>query len=367
MAALLAALAALPPPVMGAPAAALDPLDDLDDGEYMPPVAAEAAPAPAVPAPIAQAAPAPAGAGAGAGAGTGDGAIVMTANTPSQVATVPQYKLITEMIKVNSTMVWKGEMEATSFIQGLESILFMSPVSVIHYTTLLMLMIPGQFEIERLWVSNNIIAPLLSWNAAKVAFLGHFQRGDYEEGRRVLYDACLQGKDDSVHDYSRRFQTLASQLGLADNNQQVIHDYIRGLQRRVQVKLSAHRVIMRTAGTLPNPLWTFPALDATIRLAIMMDTDPIISQRSNTRELPPHLRNSYLANPPSKDTSTSTSSASDKAKDSKGPKKRKASPERKSPEAQDKICDNHPNSKTHTTEECRMKVKPQEKKRKLRS
>lgn len=285
-----------------------------------------------------------------------------TANTPSQIAPIRIYRLISEMVKINMTMVWNGDMEATTFLQGLESILFMSPVQPTHYITLLMLMIPGQFEIERLWVSNNIITPLLSWNAAKAAFLGHFQRGDYEEGRRTLYDACAQGKDDSTQDYSRRFQTLTSQLGLADANQQVIHDYIRGLQRRVQLKLSTHKAIMRTTGAAPNPVWNFTSLDATIRLAVMMDTDPIIVQRVVTHELPPHLRNSSLANPSSKEHSA-PSADKEKVKDSKGRKKRKASPERKKPEKETKICDNHPDATSHTTEECRMKVKSPEKKK----
>src|SRR5256885_4696072 len=123
------------------------------------------------------------------------------------------------------------------FLIALESILEFSPVIHPHWTTLIFLMIPGHFELERTWVRNNIMTPLLSWNAAKAAFIAHFQRGDYVDGLRWLYNDCRQQKEETIQEYSRRFQTIATQLGYADNDTQSIYRFIGGLNDGTQQKM----------------------------------------------------------------------------------------------------------------------------------
>ena len=95
-------------------------------------------------------------------------------NTPSQPPTAPQYKLITDMVKINPQLVWSDQQDAHRFLTGLENILEFSPVLHAHWTSLIPMMIPGQYELERTWVRNNIMTPLLSWNAAKAAFIASF-------------------------------------------------------------------------------------------------------------------------------------------------------------------------------------------------
>ena len=85
-------------------------------------------------------------------------------------------------------------MEAYQFISGLELIRG-SPVAFQYWTALMLLMIPGTYSLVRDWVHTNIIAQLLSWNAATVAFVEHFQRSDYREGRHALYTAAEQSPE----------------------------------------------------------------------------------------------------------------------------------------------------------------------------
>ena len=89
--------------------------------------------------------------------------------TGSGVASTPptadQYKVLTEMVKVNPQLTWSDEQEANRFLMGLESLLEFSPVRPTHWISLIMMMVPGKYELERTWVHNNIIVPLLSWKA----------------------------------------------------------------------------------------------------------------------------------------------------------------------------------------------------------
>ena len=117
------------------------------------------------------------------------------------------------------------------FVAGLEGLLEASPVLHAHWTGLFYHMVPGDYELERMWIKTNIMTPALSWNAAKSAFIGHFQRGDFMDGQRYLYNDCHQTQHESIQQYSRRFQILATQLGYADNDLQSIYRYICGLQQ----------------------------------------------------------------------------------------------------------------------------------------
>lgn len=278
------------------------------------------------------------------------------ADTPSLPAPTAQYKLLTEMVKINSQSVWSDDQEAHRFMTGLESILEFSPVLHSHWTSLIIMMIPGKYELERTWVRSNIMIPLISWNAAKATFINHFQRGDYLDGRRLLYSQCHQSQEETIQEYTRRFQTLATQLGYADGDQQSIYRYIEGLHHDVQRKVISHKFSMRTVGAAPN--WEFSSLTATSNLAIAMGTEPIYSQRaSTTTTLPLHLRKSHLANPSSSTNSSSSSQSITTSTSSRDiNRKRKPSP---SIPQEEKKCQYHPNSKTHSTEECRTKGESQ--------
>lgn len=280
--------------------------------------------------------------------------------------------MLTNMVKVNTTSVWSADMEAYQFITGLEVILRGSPVRHEYWTALIMLMIPGSFPLERDWVYTNIISQQLSWNQARASFTQHYQRSDYMDGRRELYKRCTQTKDETTQEYSRRFQTLATQLRYPDNDSQAIHRYLQGLPAWLQKKMSSHKSNMRTIAAVPVLDWDFTSLSVTISLAIMFAAEPQVIQRKvDSTPLPQHLQTSVLANPDqvaSTSTSTSTSTSSSNAPNKNGKNnKRKASTqeksdgkenEKKQKDKEQKQCQYHPSSITHTTAECRTKGKP---------
>jgi hypothetical protein len=313
-------------------------------------VAAAAPAAAAAPvAPIAAAAPLAAPGGVG--------------NTPSSQATAAQFKLLTEMVKINPQLTWSDQQDAHRFMDGLESILEFSPVLPTHWTTLIPMMIPGTFETERTWVRNNIMNPWLTWNAAKAAFIAHFQRGDYMDGLRWLYNDCRQQQQESTQEYSRRFQTITTQLGYADGDVQSIYRYIGGLHVHIQQKMTQHKMNMRTVGGVPG--WDFTSLITTVQLAITIGTQPIYTPRTTTTTTPPiHLRHSALANPIHQSHTTTTSSSSDSSR----PQTRQQTRKRK--ETTEEVvthtdkkggCIHHPTSTTHTTETCRKELRKQQK------
>ena len=228
-------------------------------------------------------------------------------DTPSSISVqdVPSYQMLTNMVKVNTTSVWSADMEAHQFVTGLELILRGSPVRNEYWTALILLMIPGSFSLERDWVYTNIISQQLSWNQARASFTRHYQRSDYMDGRRELYGRCAQAKDETTQEYSRRFQTLATQLRYPDNDSQCIHQYLKGLPSWLQKKMLSHKSNMRTLAAVPVHDWDFASLSVTISLAIMFAAEPQVVQRKvDVTPLPQHLQTSVLANP---DHGTSTS------------------------------------------------------------
>ena len=314
------------------------------------------APIPAlVPAPVPAPAPAPACAPA---------ALPDPRNTPSaiNVHDIPSYQMLTNMVKVNTTSVWSADIEAYQFVTGLELILRGSPVRHEYWTALILLMIPGSFSLERDWVYTNIVSQQLSWNQARAAFTRHYQRSDYMDGRRELYARCAQAKDEPTQEYSRRFQTLATQLGYPDNDSQCVHHYLKGLPPWLHKKMLSHKFNMRTLAAVPIHDWDFSFLSVTISLAIMFAAEPQVIQRKlDVTPLPLHLQISVLANPnPPAGTSSSSSDPSNKNGKNN---KRKADPQVKREETENKKkekkeCKFHPSSTTHTTAECRTKGKP---------
>ena len=283
------------------------------------------------------------------------------------VTDIPSYQMLTNMVKVNTTSVWSADVEAYQFITGLEVIIRGSPVRHEYWTALIMLMIPGSFPLERDWVYTNIISQRLSWNQARASFIQHYQRSDYMDGRRELYKRCTQTKDETTQEYSRRFQTLATQLRYPDNDSQAIHRYLQGLPPWLQKKMSSHKSNMRTIAAVPVLDWDFTSLSVTISLAIMFAAEPQVVQRKvDTTPLPQHLQTSVLANPDQviSTTSTSTSSSNASNKNGKNNKRKASTPEKgedkektekKQKGKEHKHCQYHPSSTTHTTAECRSK------------
>ena len=257
------------------------------------------------------------------------------------------------MVKINPQLMWSDEQEAHRFLMDLESLLEFSPVKPIHWISLILMMVPGKYELERAWIHNNIMTPLLPWHAAKVAFIKHFQRGDYIDGRRLLYAQCNQTSGETIQEYSRRFQTLATQLHYPDSDTQTTYHYLEGLHRHIQQKLITYKITMRTVGG--NPTWDFISLTATINLAITIGTEAIYTQHPPTQpNLPLHLQRSALANPSPKHGMPTNSNKSklidNHSPATSAPRTPIINRKRTNPSAEDRKCQYHPNSTSHTTE-----------------
>ena len=279
-------------------------------------------------------------------------------NNGSAAPTSDQYKILTDMVKINPQLMWSDEQEAHRFLMDLESLLEFSPVKPIHWISLILMMVPGKYELERAWIHNNIMTPLLSWHAAKVAFIKHFQRGDYIDGRRLLYAQCNQTSGETIQEYSRRFQTLATQLHYPDSDTQTTYHYLEGLHRHIQQKLITYKITMRTVGG--NPTWDFISLAATINLAITIGTEAIYTQHPPAQpNLPLHLQRSALANPTSKHgtpaNNTKSKTIDNYPPTTFTPRTSPVNRKRTNRCMEEKKCQYHPTSTSHTTEECRTK------------
>jgi hypothetical protein len=77
-------------------------------------------------------------------------------NNGSAAPTSDQYKILTDMVKINPQLMWSDEQEAHRFLMDLESLLEFSPVKPIHWISLILMMVPGKYELERAWIHNNI-------------------------------------------------------------------------------------------------------------------------------------------------------------------------------------------------------------------
>ena len=122
--------------------------------------------------------------------------------------------------------------------------------------------------------------------------------------------------------------------------------------------MTSHKTSMRTIGAVPT--WDFTSLVNTAQLAITIGTQPIYSQQVQTATQPPlHLRHSALANPVHQPTTTTSFTSADTRLQTRQQTNRKRKEVADKVVHEEKKCQHHPNSKTHTTEECRMKGKVQ--------
>ena len=116
---------------------------------------------------------------------------------------------------------------------------------------------------------------------------------------------------------------------------------------------------MRTVAAVPG--WDFTSLVPQHNLLSLLVPNPYILNVLLLLQPPPlHLRHSALANPSHQSTTnTSTSSSSDSTRSQARISTRKRKEATEISVTEEKKCQYHPNSKTHSTEECRNKGKIQ--------
>ena len=80
----------------------------------------------------------------------------------------------------------------------MNSALSQSPIAVTSWIYLIPMMVSEDDRNMQDWIQANITTPNLSWNAAKTAFITHYERADWMDSQRVKYDSCAQGSQESV-------------------------------------------------------------------------------------------------------------------------------------------------------------------------
>jgi transposase InsO family protein len=166
---------------------------------------------------------------------------------------------------------------------------------------------------ESSWVKVNIVDKDLSWKQAQEAFSKHFELFSYSAQLVKEYEQIKQGPKQTVHDYSHKFNRLCAELGYEDSNTLVIQHYLNGLtpERHAAYKRQVGLVKLTRA----DDSFSASSLETVIQLTLDLELVDLNSQfnSSSLNENKPFSNN-----------------------------------------GKKKVCDNHPNSSSHTTAECSM-------------
>jgi Retrotransposon gag protein/Zinc knuckle len=259
--------------------------------------------------------------------------------------------------------------DAFEFITQLEIKLSSSPISADSWCYVLQQMIQDQHPIVSQWVYQHIIVPHLSWNAAKELFLSQYQRADLLHQWKMMYDQCRQGEDESIQSYSSRFTGLMDRLHFKDNDVQSIAHYVRGLTSNLFKKLVEHRALIRITKKIPQ--WDFSSLSDTVSMTVQLaiqeatiyeqchpqDASSFIQQSAFANPVTATLRNKNVRSPATAADSARAVRFSHfnanrvKAAATSQPARSVTKPEPTNKNIT-KSCIYHPNSTSHSTQEC---------------
>ena len=247
---------------------------------------------------------------------------------------------------VKAATKWRTGMDSQEWLSKLQKRLRASPVDTKHWIYILPLLVSKDGVAEE-WIQDNIVGLDVSWNTAKILFNRHFGKADWIETQKRLYRNCLQQKNESVQVYSDRFLQLSKHLKYPDDHKFNIDNYIEGLVGPVHARMIETRVNRQVPR---EELWEFTSLQDTIEDAIMAESligwvhqalqpkTPRGSQAASTESPAPSGHKKHKRK-------FEQSTAGDDAKQKK--------------QKQGKQCKFHPQSKSHTTEECRTGPKQQ--------
>ena len=282
----------------------------------------------------------------------GAASLAVTANTPSTSANREDYKLLISMASHRDK--WSSSKSiAHEFISKLETALRQSPISAAHWIYFLPLMVSEHDRNMQDWIEANITSPNLSWNAAKASFITHYERTDWIDSVRAKYQNCTQGPNELVQKYTDRYSALMRHLSIGDADVLNISHYMNGLRPIIYTKLIEHRSDMRNlpfAGSVaaaPNPSWDFVSFDYVSTKASSFENELSAAQRDQSRV-------KHAAAAVSHDNSTRTT-LQHKRKAFAGPKRGNTLPHKRvhTRVRSDVHCKWHPDSKSHSTQDCR--------------
>ena len=271
--------------------------------------------------------------------------LATTANSPSQPPGREDYKVLVTMA-TNRTK-WTSKTIAHEFMAKLETALSQSPIAATSWIYLIPMMVSEDDRNMQDWIQANITTPNLSWNAAKSAFIKHYERADWMDSQRAKYDSCVQSSQESVQRYTDRFTALMRQLSIGDSDILNISHYMKGLHDSIYRRLIEHRSDMRNlplaaAGVVPNPAWDFTSFRYVADKAISYETELSLRDYQRPRSSSHSERSSAHT---SHDHSLPFSNKRKGGKHGSEP-----SPKRTKGKLH---CKHHPNSTSHSTKDCR--------------
>ena len=229
--------------------------------------------------------------------------------------------LFTKLMKISTQLPkWNKQTVCRTFLEKVSLIMPNSGVPSEKWNLVFRHLLSDDISALR-WVTANVIDKALDWEASRVAFTTHFQSSDHGETLKMEYQACKQGRQESVQSYSDRFTNLLEQLGFVEDDPQTIMQFTGNLHTDIQIEFK--RSVMQSRQTAPT--FAIDTLHKAIQLGIEID---VINR---TNEL-------TVREPAQKSGSTGAKPGSSSGVSSGGVKH----------------CKNHPNSTNHTTAECKM-------------
>lgn len=277
---------------------------------------------------------------------------VISTNSPSRLPPTDVHKLLHQTARDRSKYKQRGSgaTVAREFLDSLEITLRQSPVSPIHWIYLLPMLVPDTNTTMQRWIETHITTPNLSWNAARLAFLSHYETADWVDLQRVKFGTCVQESKESVQQYTDRYAAFMLQLSISDHDTTNILKYMEGLHTDVKFKLFDYRSIMRNvshpaAGIIANPAWDY-------------DSFQLISEKAISFEAELSLHRDQLTKPSSRHHDISSSSPqgrpSQHKRKSNGGKAGSVFDASRKRAKGDLYCKNHPNSTSHATKDCQL-------------
>ncbi len=277
---------------------------------------------------------------------------VISTNSPSRLPPTDVHKLLHQTARDRTKYKQRGSGAtiAREFLDSLEITLRQSPVSPVHWIYLLPMLVPDTNTTMQRWIETHITTPNFSWNAARLAFLSHYETADWVDLQRVKFGTCVQESKESVQQYTDRYAAFMLQLSISDHDTTNILKYMEGLHTDVKFKLFDYRSIMRNlshpaAGIIANPAWDYDSFQLISEKAISFEAElslhrdqsrPIIKQSSRYHD-------ASSSSPPERSSAHKRKSNDGKAGSGSG-KRAKG----------DLYCKNHPNSTSHATKDCQV-------------
>ena len=133
--------------------------------------------------------------------------------------------VVNAFVKLNSLLPkWRHTSVCRTFLQRITQILSTSGIDRSQWNLVFMYVVDDVTAAE--WISDNIISKQLDWEKSKAVFTSHFEVSDYRVTLQREYNSCRQGRGESVQAYSDRFSDICSQLGVEDDNPLAISHFL---------------------------------------------------------------------------------------------------------------------------------------------